>query len=126
VLNMGESKAVSKEIPENVTVHHGSRTTGDITEEGRREIARSVLVPEEDYRVVQLLYSLETYKDNRGMKNYVLYVDKMYGDDKRTKSRVTEVKGSQDKRGIVRAEGSEIGQFCRRFTESGDPTQYWK
>lgn len=124
---MGESEVVSKDKPEQVEVHHGARTTGDITETGRREIARTVLVPEgEDYEMLQLLYSLETYKDNRAMKNYILYIDKQKGDDKRTKSRVTEVQCGVDRRGTVMAKGKEVGQFCRDFAESGDASQYWK
>lgn len=115
------------ERPEDVSVHHGTRSTGDITDLGRREIARTVIVPVSDeHEVVQLLYSLETYKNHRGIKKYTLYIDKMYGDDKRTKSRVTEKRGSVNRRGIVMVKDSEIGQYCKNFAYSGDPTQYWK
>jgi hypothetical protein len=117
----------ASETPDDVDVHHGTRSTGDITDLGRREIARTVIVPVSDeYEVVQLLYSLETYKNNRGIKKYTLYIDKMYGDDKRTKSRVTEKRGSVNRRGIVMVKDSEVGQYCRDFAYSGNPAEYWK
>jgi hypothetical protein len=104
------------------SVHYGLRNQdSDFKQEGRREIARAVLVhSNEDTESRQLLFELETYLNNRGLKEYTLYVYKMTGDDKRTKSRVTEKQVREDERGLLavvdKGNLRELGQYTYEFS----------
>jgi len=103
-------------------VHYGLRNKNrDFKQEGRREIARAVIdYPSRERECIQLLFELETYRNNRSLKKYTLYINKVQGDDLRTKSRVTEKEVVEDERGLLTVvdgdELRELSQYCYEFS----------
>ena len=122
----------------NTETHYGLRSTKDaLSDEGRREVARAVLVPDDDeLDSKQIIFELETYINNRGIKKFVLYIDKMNSDDRRTKTRITDetVNKTDDGLLFVKEKGSkylegsirtELGQFCKNFSERAEEFVEW-
>jgi hypothetical protein len=103
-------------------VHYGLRNKDrDFKQEGRREIARAVITyPNRERECIQLLFELETYRNNRDVKKYTLYINKVQGNDLRTKSRVTEKEVVEDERGLLtvvdKGDLRELSQYCYEFS----------